>query len=239
MSGIVGQNAGRDSGVVGTADILIADNSITLAHIAGGTDGNLISFDASGNPAYVATGSDSQVLTSSGAGAAPVFEALPPSGKVLQVVQTHVITTSSQSVSASTVANISGLNVAITPSASSSKILVKVRWMGDGSGGDINDGMWGIKRDSTAIGNPASAGSRIVGIAGVSMGYSVNADTASMESSSYEYLDSPSSTSAITYYATYTVKTAQTMYNNLSRGDPDATPGERGTSTITVMEISA
>lgn len=160
-------------------------------------------------------------------------------GKVLQVIQNHVTTTSSQSVNASTVTDISGLNVSITPSSSSSKILVKVRWMGDGSNGDINDGMWGIKRNSTVIGNPSAAGNRIVGIAGIYMGYTVNTDAASMDSTMYEYLDSPSTTSAITYHATFTVKTAQTMYNNISRGDGDATHVERGTSTITVMEIGA
>ena len=53
----------------------IADNQITLAKMAGGTDGNLITYDASGDPAYVATGSDGQVLTSAGAGAVPAFEA--------------------------------------------------------------------------------------------------------------------------------------------------------------------
>ena len=31
MSGIVGQNAGRDSGVVGTVDSSIADDAVTLA----------------------------------------------------------------------------------------------------------------------------------------------------------------------------------------------------------------
>ena len=55
----------------------MADNAIGLAELAGGTDGNLITFDASGDPAFVATGSDGQVLTSAGAGAAPAFEALP------------------------------------------------------------------------------------------------------------------------------------------------------------------
>ncbi len=55
----------------------VADNAITLAKLAGGTDGNLISFDASGDPVAVATGNDGQVLTSAGAGAAPAFEAIP------------------------------------------------------------------------------------------------------------------------------------------------------------------
>ena len=52
----------------------IADDQITLAKRASGTDGNLITYDASGNPAAVATGNDGQVLTSAGAGQPPVFE---------------------------------------------------------------------------------------------------------------------------------------------------------------------
>ena len=58
----------------------IADNAITLAKMAGGTDGNIISFDANGDPVAIATGSDGQVLTSAGANAQPAFEALPASG---------------------------------------------------------------------------------------------------------------------------------------------------------------
>ena len=51
----------------------IADNAITLAKMASGTDGNIITYDASGNPAAVATGSSGQLLTSAGAGAPPTF----------------------------------------------------------------------------------------------------------------------------------------------------------------------
>ena len=50
----------------------IADDAITLAKMAGGTDGNLISYDANGDPVAVATGSAGQVLTSAGAGAPPL-----------------------------------------------------------------------------------------------------------------------------------------------------------------------
>ena len=51
----------------------VADDAITLAKMASGTDGNIISYDASGNPVAVATGSAGQVLTSAGAGAPPTF----------------------------------------------------------------------------------------------------------------------------------------------------------------------
>lgn len=53
----------------------VADDIITLAKMAAGTDGNIITYDASGNPAVVATGNDGQVLTSTGAGSPPAFEA--------------------------------------------------------------------------------------------------------------------------------------------------------------------
>jgi len=52
----------------------VSDNAITLAKLAGGTDGNLISYDTSGDPVAVATGNNGQVLTSNGAGAAPTFQ---------------------------------------------------------------------------------------------------------------------------------------------------------------------
>ena len=71
MSGFL---SGRTSlTTVQTANI--ADDAITLAKLAGGTDGNIISFDASGDPAAVAVGTATHVLTSNGAGAAPTFQA--------------------------------------------------------------------------------------------------------------------------------------------------------------------
>ncbi len=61
------------AGSVGTSQL--AADSVTLAKMASGTDGNIISYDASGNPVAVATGSAGQVLTSAGAGAPPTFAA--------------------------------------------------------------------------------------------------------------------------------------------------------------------
>ena len=58
----------------------VTDDSVTLAKMASGTDGNIISYDASGNPVAVATGSAGQLLTSAGAGAPPTFAAAPAGG---------------------------------------------------------------------------------------------------------------------------------------------------------------
>jgi len=52
----------------------MADDAISLTELKAGTDGNIISYDTSGNPVAVATGTDGQVLTSSGAGAVCAFE---------------------------------------------------------------------------------------------------------------------------------------------------------------------
>jgi hypothetical protein len=67
-------DTGQDVQITDNGSLALADNSVTLAKMAGGTDGNLITYDASGDPAYVSTGTSGQVLTSNGAGAAPTFQ---------------------------------------------------------------------------------------------------------------------------------------------------------------------
>ena len=52
----------------------ISDDAVTLAKQAAGTDGQIITYDASGNPTAVGPGTDGQVLTSTGAGSPPAFE---------------------------------------------------------------------------------------------------------------------------------------------------------------------
>ena len=54
----------------------IADDAVTLAKIASGTDGELITWDASGNPAAVGAGTSGHFLKSQGAGSVPVFAAV-------------------------------------------------------------------------------------------------------------------------------------------------------------------
>lgn len=75
---------------VQTADI--ADDAITLAKLASGTDGQVITYDASGNPSVVGPGTDGQVLTSTGAGSPPAFEAA--ASPALSFVSTQVASSS-------------------------------------------------------------------------------------------------------------------------------------------------
>ena len=161
----------------------VADDIITLAKMAGGTDGNIITYDASGDPAVVATGSDGQVLTSTGAGSPPAFEALS-AGKILQVVEGDL--TSQFSTNNSSAHQASGLDVDITCSATSSKVFVLTSFQARSS--DTNLAHFTIYRDSTNL-----AGGDVHFVSINSAGGNFNCGV------TMQCLDSPSSTSALTY----------------------------------------
>ena len=89
MSGFI---TGRTSlTTVNSGDI--ADDAVTLAKMATGTDGELITWDASGDPAAVAVGTATHVLTSNGAGVAPTFQAVAAGG-AWNLIGTSVASTS-------------------------------------------------------------------------------------------------------------------------------------------------
>ena len=191
----------------------ITDGIITSAKIANGT---IVNADINASAAIV--GTKLTALT------------------YLHTVQTHVIVASSQSISAATVTNITNLNATITPTAGT-KILVTVRWNGEGSSSNNYDTVFGVRRDSTIVGNPDADGSRVVGMAIISQGHSATNTSDTPDSSFYQYLDSPTTGSAITYHATIRHRLALTIYNNRTVNDVNATDYERLTSTITLQEV--
>jgi len=65
----------------------IANDAISLAELKAGTDGELITWDASGNPTTVAAGTSGHLLKSQGAGSVPVFAAAPSAGFTLSALQ--------------------------------------------------------------------------------------------------------------------------------------------------------
>ena len=189
-------------------------------------------------------GSANQFLMNSGTAGELEFAALAasdmPTGSILQVVSTHVITTSSFSVSANTTTEITDLSVDITPQTSTSDMLIFVMWHGEYSTTNFNV-TFGLRRDSTDIGNPAAAGSRHVGMAMIQQGYYAEDNASTPDSCNYNYLDTSKSsgTSQITYKATFRSVSGGTMYNNRTVGDTDDSDYERLTSSITVMEVAA
>jgi hypothetical protein len=175
-------------GAIDTAHI--ADDQITLAKMASGTDGNIISYDASGNPVAIATGSDGQVLTSAGAGQPPAFEnAAGGGGKILQVqYQTYG---TEQENNTDTWA-VTGLQKAITPAHTSNKILVmaSIRSCYKASN-DTNIG-FRLKR---AI----SGGATTYVVLDDMWGYTADGGVRQNLTNDITYVDAPSTTAEITY----------------------------------------
>lgn len=163
-----------------------------------------------------------------------------PAGTVLQVVNAIKTDTFSTTASDATFSDVTGLSVNITPISTSSKILIMVN-IGKASvsitGRAIN---FRILRDSTAIGLGDADGSRLR--------VTFSSQTAYMDlngrggtSTSYSMIDSPATTSAITYKLQMSGHDGDLTVINRGGENLDSidAPHARSSSTITVMEIAA
>jgi len=140
-------------------------------------------------------------------------------GKVLQVVSTTSTTVTSTT--STSYVDVSGLALAITPTLSTSKILViaSVNYSSSSTG---DNAFFRLMRDATSIGNGNSDicfGGRMGTTGGVQAG-------------SINYLDSPATTSATTYKFQFRADTATARVNE--RGET----GSDYSSHITLMEIA-
>jgi hypothetical protein len=159
-------------------------------------------------------------------------DANAPSGSVLQVVS--VTKADTQTITGTSYTQISGLTASITPISSSSKILISVS-IGFGGGTNFYPAFT-LYRDSTPIGINSGSGTGEE----CSFGFQNPTSIERYFQVNHQYLDSPSSTSAITYsvYVSPMRTSSQTININTANSVQDNNQ-VKGTSTITVMEISA
>ena len=160
-------------------------------------------------------------------------------GKVGQVQSTFYNTPTSQSVGGNTDVSITGINVAITPSSTSSKILLFARFFGEGTSSNYWDVMYFFRRGTTKIGSAATAGNRNVGATTHTLNY-YDSDKGSTPDpmAPLFHLDSPATTSEITYHLGINARDASyTLYINRTVTDSDTSSYERGSCEITAMEI--
>lgn len=146
------------------------------------------------------------------------------SGKILQVVSTTK--TDAFSTTSTSFTDITGLSVSITPSSASNKILVlfTVQASHPNAGGDLNIN---LVRDSTSI---------LVGTSGTLenvTGYTAQSAAYEIAMFNNSYLDSPATTSALTYKMQFKVATSTGYVNRRGDNSQYGFP-----STITVMEIA-
>ena len=129
------------------------------------------------------------------------------------------------------------ISASITPTSSSSKILVMVNM---NISAPQNDYVFlRLVRGNTPVGNGTGSGLR----PGCFASYLNNAsDTtgigANMEAIPFNYVDSPSTTSTVTYKVQFNqINSADDLYINRSLSDVDGNRYGRGSSTITLIEV--
>tara|TARA_Y100001951_G_C11178513_1_gene204516 strand:- start:109 stop:684 length:576 start_codon:yes stop_codon:yes gene_type:complete len=145
-------------------------------------------------------------------------------GKVLQVVQT--VKTDTFSTTSTSMTDLTGLSASITPSSSSNKILVNANFSSSTSE-DSRVNVFNLLRDSTTIAQPSGSG----GFKGTRQGYIYN--NGNIITVDFNFLDSPSTTSATTYKIQMYVNGGTGYVGDRLANDMD------NISTITLMEISA
>tara|TARA_B100000287_G_scaffold26558_1_gene25480 strand:+ start:111 stop:698 length:588 start_codon:yes stop_codon:yes gene_type:complete len=191
---------------------------ITNAIRSTSASADAITMDGSGNVTFPANATCSGTATGFGG------------GKILQVISdTKTDTQSFQSQSFST---ISGLSVSITPSSASNKVLVHYSV----SVSCNNYGMFNLRRAGSEIlrGDADGNRTRCTFESGVMNQYE-------MQICSGTFLDSPSSTSALTYDIQCATpdSSSSELFINRYKTDNNSSYVGRATSTITVMEVAA
>ena len=194
--------------------------TFTLASPATNTDRTLTLPDEAGT-----------VLTTAGVPASAM-----PAGSVLQVVSTTKTDTFSASMASGAVTDITGLAASITPTSTSSKILVMVDVSATHNAGGSG---FVVTRGGTPISVGDAGGSRTR----ISFG-GATTDDASAENhivnNSAQILDEPATASSVTYQVQiYNSRVStQTHYVNQSALDPNNSYSPRTASRITLMEIA-
>ena len=160
-------------------------------------------------------------------------------GKILQVVQTVKTDTSSAAAQYDSPTDL-GISCAITPTSSSSKILVDCN-LNIGSQ-DFFGIYLNLLRGSTNIllGDAAGSRTRATKYIDHYAAYNGN-DVYNCVDVNIKYLDSPNTTSATTYKIQSAAYSAsRTVYLNRNHNNRDSADYDgRGTSTITLMEVAA
>ena len=155
--------------------------------------------------------------------------ALGKIGQVVQTVKTDIFTSTTASLT-----DITGFSVAITPSATSSKVLVMAQYnLGVNTGYKMYSS---LLRDSTEIYIGDAAGNRVRR----SFGSKANAND-DVRAVSHIFLDSPNTTSSTTYKIQAYPESGGTLVFNASKSsnDSDQAIYSRDAASITVMEVLA
>ena len=153
-------------------------------------------------------------------------------GKILQVVST--LKTDTYTTTSSTYTTVTGLTATITPSSTSSKILIMAQVNMSLTTYSVYARLSG-GNTSTYLGDAAS--NRVQSVVAIQSDND-NPFWRTQFSMPLTYLDSPATTSSVTYGVDVRIGTGA-VYVNRSQDDTDSVNNGRTASTITVMEVAA
>lgn len=160
-------------------------------------------------------------------------------GKILQVVQT--VKTDTFTTSSNSYVNVTGLSATITPQSNTNKILIFGQ-ISHGLGNNNGYGAFKITRGDTDIYLGDAAGDRVRGVFGGDSGGETVAqqERRKLISESIIFLDSPNTSSSITYNlkVRQTRDTGSPVNINMAELDTDNIQRVRGASSITLMEVA-
>ena len=163
-------------------------------------------------------------------------------GKILQVKTFQKTDSATYTPDSQLVFKDTGMTLSITPSASSSKILVSFTVFGDFSG-NASDHYLRIKRaisgGSTSYITASDQGNRTGTLFIGAMGNNESSGDRPTISTMSDYLDSPSTTSAITYTIQHTSHGIGTFYLNRSSDTDNQDAREDGISWLVLKEVGA
>ena len=158
-------------------------------------------------------------------------------GHILQVVSTTYTESAAYSISGMTWTEVAGLTTTITPSSTNSKILVSVTMGGLESSG-LNQRMGVcLRRNSTNIAkNTDGGGTSHTKSSWAGIGSNSN-DIKNQPS--FTHLDSPSTTSSVTYRIMITTEGSYTLYINRSSSNANSSSVFKTASSLTLYEVAA
>jgi hypothetical protein len=206
---------------------------------ASATSGKIIKSDGTNwiasTETYATPGSSGNLMQSDGTNwtsSSQINASVLPAGTLFNLQQGQLTTTTSVTSSSPTFADISGLSIAITPTSSSNKVLVRAIVT---IGSAVTSVAYAqLVRGSTAIGIATSVGSRTAAGSG-NLVVSANQMTEII----LEWLDSPATTSSTTYKVQLCSSDGGAIQVNRSSTDTNLAAFGRGVSTITVYEVHA